>query len=80
MCLVICAVPEYFYILTYLFVPLLRLGAVDVFARSGLVQQGGCLVLVEDAGLLLPDVEVFFADGEQHGDVLGLDDMALAST
>ena len=59
---------------------LLRLGAVDVLARSGLVQQRGGFVLVEDAGLFLPDVEVFFADGEQHGDVLGLDDMALAET
>ena len=59
---------------------LFRLGAVDVLARSGLVQQRGGFVLVEDAGLFLPDVEVFFADGEQHGDVLGLDDMALAET
>ena len=59
---------------------LFRLGAVDILARSGLVQQRGGFVLVEDAGLFLPDVEVFFADGEQHGDVLRLDDMALAET
>lgn len=57
---------------------LLRLSAVDVFARGSFIQQGGGFVLVEDAGLLLPDVEILFADGEQHGDVLGLDDMALA--
>ena len=54
---------------------LLRLGAVDVFARSGLVQQGGSLVLVEDAGVLFPDVEVLLADGEQHRDILRLDDV-----
>ena len=43
-----------------------------------LYEQGGGFVLVEDAGLFLPDIEILFADGEQHGDVLGLDDMALA--
>ena len=37
---------------------LLRLSAVDVFARGSFIQQGGGFVLVEDAGLLLPDVEI----------------------
>ena len=43
-----------------------------------ILADSGSFILVEDAGLLLPDVEILFADGEQHGDVLGLDDMALA--
>ena len=57
---------------------LFRFGAVDVFAGSSFVQQGRCLVLMQDAGALFPDVEVFFADGQQHWDVLGLDDVPLA--
>ena len=38
------------------------LGAVDILTGSGLVKQGGSFVLVEDAGLFLPDIEVFLAD------------------
>ena len=57
---------------------LFRFGAVDVFAGSSFVQQGRCLVLMQDAGALFPDIEVFFADGQQHWDVLGLDDVPLA--
>ena len=60
--------------------PLFRRSAVDIFACSGLVQQGSCLVLVEDAGVLFPDVEVLLADGKQHRDILGLDDVPLAET
>jgi len=53
------------------------LGAVDVLTGSGLVEQGGSLVLVEDAGLFLPDIEVFLADAQQHRNILGLNDVAL---
>ena len=42
------------------------------------IKQGGSFVLVQDAGALFPDIEVFFADGQQHWDVLGLDDVPLA--
>ena len=59
---------------------LLGLGAVDVFARRRLVQQGRRLVLVEDTGGLLPDIEVLFADAQQHRDILRLNDMSLAET
>ena len=57
---------------------LLRLGAVDVPARSGPIEQRGGFVLVEDAGRLFPDVQVLLADAQQHRDILRLDDVALA--
>ena len=57
---------------------LFRLGAVDVFAGSGFVQQGGRFVLVQNTGALFPDIKIFFADGQQHRDILGLHDVPLA--
>ena len=42
----------------------LRLSAVDVAARRCLVQKGSGFVLVQDAGALLPDIEILFANGE----------------
>ena len=57
---------------------LLRLGAVDVPARSGPIEQRGGFVLMEDAGRLFPDVQVLLADAQQHRDILRLDDVALA--
>ena len=49
----------------------------DILTGSGLVEQGGSFVLVEDAGLFLPDIEVFLADAQQHRNILGLNDVAL---
>ena len=50
----------------------------DVAARRCLVQKGSGFVLVQDAGALLPDIEILFANGEQHRDILRLDDVPFA--
>lgn len=58
--------------------PLLHRRGVHVLVLAQRPQALGGLVLVEGARLLLPHVQVLLAHAQQHGDVLGGDDVALA--